>query len=82
MPRRLSNPEWLQFQNDVNVEALNLAPWGGVVQWGQQFILVFICQRNGELCRAGEVMLSDVSDMPELIRNVPNTYDYKDYKTQ
>jgi len=78
MPRRLSDPEWLQFQHDVDVESLPLAPWGAVIQWGQQFILVYVCQRDGFLCRAGEVMLSDISDRPDLIKNVSGTYDYKE----
>lgn len=89
MPRRLSDPEWLQFQNDVNVEGLNLPPWGGVVEWGNQLILVFVCPPDGPLCnyfgincrprggmcQPGEVMLTDVSDHRELLTNVPRYYD-------
>lgn len=33
LPRSLSNPEWVQFQKDVDVPGLNLPPWGGVVHW-------------------------------------------------
>lgn len=75
MPRRLSDPEWVAFQNQVNVQALDLPPWGAVIGWGDQFILVFICQASGTLCRAGEVMLTDISDRQDLIKNIPKTYD-------
>jgi hypothetical protein len=75
MPRRLSNPEWVEFQNEVNIPALDLPPWGAVVGWGSQYILVFICQGSGSLCQKGEVMLSDISDREDLIKNVPHTYD-------
>lgn len=76
MPRRLSNPEWVQFQEDINLNTLGLPPWGAVVQWGSQYILVFICQGTGFLCQQGEAMLTDVSDRADLLHNVPNTYDY------
>lgn len=75
MPYRLSDPAWLAFQNDINVSALSLPPWGGVVQWGNQFVLVYICPADGSLCRKGEVMLTDVSDRSDLIKNIPRTYD-------
>jgi len=75
MPRRLSDQEWIGFQNSVDIDALNLPPWGAVVQWGQQLILVYVCPGSGTLCQQGEVMLSDVTDRQELFRNVPKTYD-------
>ncbi len=75
MPRRLSDPEYVQFLNSVDLNALNLAPWGGVVQWGEQYILVYVCPSSGSLCQKGEAMLTDVSDREDLIRNTPSTYD-------
>jgi len=75
MPRRLSNPEWVAFQNNVDLSALALPPWGAVIQWGSQFVLVYICPSDGGLCRKGEAMLTDVSDRADLIRNIPGTYD-------
>jgi hypothetical protein len=75
MPRRLSNPEWVAFQNQVNLSALALPPWGGVVQWEGRYILVYICPADGGLCRKGEAMLTDVTDRADLIRNIPGTYD-------
>lgn len=75
MPRRLSDPEWLQFLSDVDVTALGLPPWGGVVEWNGQLVLVFICQGAGTVCQKGEVMLTDVSDRPDLLLNLPRTYD-------
>jgi hypothetical protein len=75
MPHRLSDPAWLAFQNDIHVEDLGLPPWGAVVQWQNQLVLVYICPGDGTLCRKGEVMLTDVSDMPDIIRNTPATFD-------
>ncbi len=75
MPARLSDPAWVAFQNDIDVSKLNLPPWGGIVQWVDQLILVYVCPASGGLCQKGEVMLTDVSDMPELIKNIPGTYD-------
>jgi hypothetical protein len=43
MPRRLSDPEWLAFQNDVNLTALDLPPWGAVIEWRGNYILAFVC---------------------------------------
>lgn len=75
MPRRLSDPEWIAFQNTVNIEALRLPQWGAVVQWGSMFVLAYVCPSDGYLCRKGEVMLSDISDRADLVRNIPGTYD-------
>jgi len=75
MPRRLSDQEWIGFQNNVDVNALNLPIWGGVVQWGQQLILVYVCPGSGGICQHGEIMLTDISDRPDLIRTIPGTYD-------
>lgn len=75
MSRRLSTPEWLEFQNAVDVDALDLPPWGGVAHWGEQLILIYICPGTGTLCHTGEVMLTDVTDHAELLRNIPRTYD-------
>ncbi len=75
MPRRLSNPEWLAFQNSVDLNALQLPPWGAVVLWGSQYILVYICPESGSLCMQGEAMLSDITDRADLIKNLPSTFD-------
>jgi hypothetical protein len=72
---RLSDPAWLKFQNDVDVNSLNLPPWGGVVAWEDSLILVFVCQADGTMCRKGEVMLTDISDRAHLLTNVPRQYD-------
>jgi hypothetical protein len=75
MPYRLSNPAWLAFQTDIDVSRLNLPPWGGVVQWGSEFILVYICPQDGTLCKRAEVMVTDVTDRAELLKNIPRNYD-------
>jgi len=75
MPRRLSDPEWVAFQNTINIEALKLPPWGAVVQWGSMFVLVYVCPGSGSMCQQGEVMLSDISDRADLVRNISGTYD-------
>lgn len=75
MPRRLSNPEYVQFLNSVDLNALDLPPWGAVVQWGEQFVLIYICQASGGLCQRGEAMLTDVTDRADLVRNIPGTFD-------
>ena len=56
MARALSNPEWAQFMQDVNVSALNLPPWGGVVQWNGMDVLVFVSPADGS------VWTSDITD--------------------
>jgi hypothetical protein len=75
MSRRLSDPEWIGFQNAVDVNQLNLPVWGGVVQWGSQLILVYVCPGSGTICQQGEIMLTDISDRSDLIRTIPGTYD-------
>src|SRR6266576_213509 len=68
MPRRLSNIEWATFLQDVDVNALNLPSWGGVVDWGGLQILVF---HGG----SGEWFLTDISDSPQLFAGYPRTED-------
>lgn len=75
MPTRVNDATWIAFQKDIDVSRLNLPPWGGVVQWADRFYLVYICQNDGTLCRKGEVMLSDVTDRADLIKNIPRAYD-------
>lgn len=43
-PRPLSNPEYVAFTGDVDVAALNLPPWGGIVKWNGLNVLVFETQ--------------------------------------
>jgi len=68
MPRRLSNIEWATFLQDVDVNALNLPSWGGVVDWGGLQILVFHAG-------SGEWFLTDISDSPQLFAGYPRTQD-------
>jgi len=74
MPRRLSDMEWSTFLNQVDVNSLNLPPWGGVVQWQDMYILVFICPSSGTLCSKGEAMLTDVSDISSRFTSYPRQY--------
>jgi hypothetical protein len=61
MPRRLSDPAWLAFQNEVDVQKLNLPPWGAVILWRETYILIFVCPFKpvavvgGELIEVGEL---------------------------
>jgi hypothetical protein len=66
--RRLSDIEWATFLHDVNVPALNLPPWGGVVDWGGEKILVYIGP-------TGEVFTTDISDRPDVLANIAASYD-------
>jgi hypothetical protein len=68
MARRLSNMEWATFLSEVNVPALNLPPWGGVIEWRGMQVLVYIGP-------TGEVFTTDVSDMPEITANTSRVYD-------
>lgn len=69
MPRRLSDPEWSAFLNQFNVFELGFPPWGGIVEWGEMEVLVFIgperfIEEIGETVR--EVGLTDVTDMSDV----------------
>jgi hypothetical protein len=75
MPRRLSDPEWLAFQNDIDANELNLPPWGAVLGWNGLYVLAYICPGSGSLCQKGELMLTDITDRADLIRSIPSTYD-------
>jgi len=69
MARRLSNIEWATFLSVVDVPNIqDLPPWGGVVWWNEQAILVYIAP-------SGEIYATDVTDDPQLIKNVPRYYD-------
>jgi len=70
MPRSLSDPEFVAFDNDVDVEALDLPPWGGVVQWEGMEVLVFV--------GPGGLFLTDISDIRPLVEAVP-TWEYNPY---
>jgi hypothetical protein len=41
MTRPLSNIEWYTFQQEVDVDALDLPQWGGIVEWRGMDVLVF-----------------------------------------
>jgi hypothetical protein len=84
MPRRLSDPEWSAFLRDVKVSDLGLPPWGGIVEWAGQYILVYIGpERTQDLCASTaqdseapypitcehEIFLTDVSDLSQSWRN-------------
>lgn len=84
MPRRLSDHEWSAFLNNVKVGELALPPWGGIIEWGKQYILVYIGpERPLELCEEQatdpsapypitcdrEVFLTDVTDLTQAWRN-------------
>jgi hypothetical protein len=60
MARRLSDMEWATFLSQVNVPALGLPPWGGVVEWQGMEVLVYIGP-------SGEVFTTDISDNPQLL---------------
>lgn len=71
MPRQLSDPEFVKFTNDIDVDALNLPPWGGVVQWEGYEVLVF----EGP----GGIFLTDISDIRPLVEAVPS-WEYNPYE--
>jgi len=82
MSRRLSNIEWAMFQREVNVDKMDLPPWGGIIQWHGQSILAYRptseCNWMADLlgtCPAGELFLSDVSDIGDLDGRFPKGYD-------
>lgn len=56
MPRRLSNAEFVFFSEDVDLNNLNLPSWGGVIRWGNQYVLAY------KPAGSKEWQLSDVSD--------------------
>lgn len=56
MARQLSDAEHAQFMSDVNVAALNLPPWGGVVAWNGLDVLVFVALGDGR------VWTTDITD--------------------
>lgn len=70
MPRKLSDHEFVAFDNDVDVESLNLPPWGGVVQWEGMEVLVFV--------GPGGLFLTDISDVRPLVEAVPS-WEYNPY---
>jgi hypothetical protein len=67
MPRRLSNIEWSTLQHEVELNALGLPPWGGVIHWRDMDVLVF----QGA---SGEWFLTDVSDLAGRFADYPKSY--------
>lgn len=63
MPRQLSDHEFVAFDNQINVDALDLPPWGGVVQWEGMEVLVFEAP--------GGLYLTDISDIRASIEIAP-----------
>jgi hypothetical protein len=70
MPRQLSDHEFVAFDNEIDVDALNLPPWGGVVKWEGLEVLVF----EGP----GGLFLTDISDIRPLVEAIPN-WEYSPY---
>lgn len=60
MPYRLSNVSWATFLREVNPRALDLPPWGGIVEWMDRPILVYIGPPT-ERIPQGEIFLTDIS---------------------
>ena len=67
MPRRLSNIEWVTFQQEVDLNALGLPPWGGVISWHDMDVLAFKAV-------SGEWYLTDVSDLSDRFAAYPKVY--------
>jgi hypothetical protein len=66
MPRRLSNIEYATFLTEIDVQSLGFPPWGGIVQWGSQDVLVFLGTKQwNDVVQdyAQQIFLSDVTDM-------------------
>jgi hypothetical protein len=55
MARPLSNIEWATFMTEVQPDNLGLPAWGGIVNWGGEYVLCFKMP-------SGEWALSDVTD--------------------
>jgi hypothetical protein len=55
MPRALSNIEYVTFLDEVKPDTLGLPAWGGITQWGGEYVLMFQMP-------TGEWALSDVTD--------------------
>lgn len=55
MSRRLSNPEYAAFLQEVDLNTMGLPQWGGIVEWGGQFVMVYHAP-------AGDWQLTDVTD--------------------
>lgn len=66
--RRLSNIEWVTFQEEVDVDALDLPQWGGIVEWRGMDVLVFEGPK--------ELFLTDISDLEQ--SHDPRLRDWKD----
>lgn len=71
--RPLSDPEWIQFQKDVDVLALNLPPWGGIVEWAGMDVLAFIGS-DGSLFLTDVTRLED-SRLVNWKKNLQTEYD-------
>lgn len=67
MPRMLTDYEWAFFLSEIDIDRLDLPAWGGVVDWRDNKILVFIDAN-------GEPRLTDVSDLEEFIVTFQKEY--------
>lgn len=68
--RPLSDIQWATFLSEVNVPALGLPPWGGIVEWGNMDVLIYINASSGE------VFTTDATGVNiPAISNTPKTYD-------
>lgn len=61
--RQLSNPEFVQFTEDVDLSQLNMPPWGMVVKWNDIEVLVF----EGP----GGLFLTDITAVRDQIEIAP-----------
>jgi hypothetical protein len=64
MPRPLSNPEYIAFQEDIGTRYMDLGlpPWGGIVRWEEANMDVLVFEGPGGL------FLTDVSDVTPGLR--------------
>lgn len=68
MARRLSNMEWATFLHEVDIAALKLPPWGGIVEWNSMLVLVYIGP-------SGEVFLTDLTGNQQFVANFQRNWD-------
>jgi hypothetical protein len=81
MGRRLSDHEYVAFLNDVNVDRLNLPPWGGVIQWEGMEVLVFCAGRapveggwfsSTDPGPCTDIRLTDITDIRPMVEAIPS----------
>lgn len=82
--RRLSDHEWLDVLNTVDLLALNFPPWGGVITYGSMPVLVVLGPARDNITNwimgrptNREVFLTEISGCAELLAVLENygTYD-------